>query len=68
MWLILHTFILLKIVLDTYYDQVNDNYIIFYCAMAILYDRAVHIHVHVDWILDVLVQRTWIYAIILSFD
>ena len=24
----------------------------FYCAMAILYDRAVHIHV--DWILDVL--------------
>ena len=34
------------------YNQVNDNYIIFYCAMAILYDRAVHIHV--DWILDVL--------------
>ena len=27
----------------------------FYCAMAILYDRAVHIHI--DWILDVLDLR-----------
>ena len=32
----------------------NDKYIILYCAMAILYHRAVHIHVHVDWILDAL--------------
>ena len=34
------------------YNQVNDNYIILYCAMDIIYDRAVQIHV--DWILDVL--------------